>query len=65
MRRNSPLTVTVNGEAAEVLAAVGYAGSVDGYQVNFQMPFDVRTGSAMIQLAAAWIPGTPVSIAVQ
>jgi uncharacterized protein (TIGR03437 family) len=65
MRRNSPLTVTVNGEAAEVLAAVGYPGSVDGYQVNFQMPFDVRTGSAMIQLAAAWIPGTPVSIAVQ
>ena len=59
MRRNSPRTVT--GEAAEVLAAVGYPGSVDGYQVNFQMPFDVRT----IQLAAAWIPGKPVSIAVQ
>ncbi|HTX39112.1 MAG TPA: hypothetical protein VME43_29010 [Bryobacteraceae bacterium] len=47
MRRNSPLTVTVNGEAAEVLAAVGYPGSVDGYQVNFQMPFDVRTGVAI------------------
>jgi uncharacterized protein (TIGR03437 family) len=28
---NSPLTVTVNGEAAEVLAAVGCPGSVDSY----------------------------------
>jgi hypothetical protein len=62
---NSPLTVTVNGEAAEVLAAVGYPGSVDGYQVNFQMPSDVQAGNATIQLTAAWIPGTPVSIAVQ
>jgi len=62
---NSPLTVTVNGEAAEVLAAVGYPGSVDGYQVNFQMPSDVQKGNASIQLTAAWIPGAPVSIPVQ
>jgi hypothetical protein len=62
---NSPLTVTVNGEAADVLAAVGYPGSVDGYQVNFQMPSDIQKGNASIQLTAAWIPGTPVSIPVQ
>ena len=31
----SPIEVTVNGNSAEVLAAVGYPGSVDGYQVNF------------------------------
>jgi uncharacterized protein (TIGR03437 family) len=32
--------VTVNGEAAEVLAAVDYPGAVGGYQVNFRMPSD-------------------------
>jgi uncharacterized protein (TIGR03437 family) len=62
---NSPLTVTVNGETAEVLAPVGYPGSVDGYQVNFQMPSDIQKGNASIQLTAAWIPGAPVSIPVQ
>jgi uncharacterized protein (TIGR03437 family) len=62
---NSPFTVTVNGEAAEVPAAVGYPGSVDGYQVNFRIPSDVQQGNAMIQLTAAWIPGTPVSIPIQ
>jgi hypothetical protein len=62
---NSPLTVAVNGEAAEALAAVGYPGSVDGYQVNFRIPSDAQQGNAMIQLTAAWIPGTPVSIPIQ
>jgi uncharacterized protein (TIGR03437 family) len=33
---NSPVEVTVNGKPAEVLAAVGYPGVVDGYQVNFR-----------------------------
>ena len=41
---NSPVAVTVNREAAEVLAAVGYPGAVDGYQVNFRMPSDVAKG---------------------
>ena len=62
---NSPTTVTVNGEAAQVLAAVGYPGATDGYQVNFRMPSDVKMGNAVIQLTTAWIPGPLVSIAVQ
>jgi hypothetical protein len=62
---NSPLALTVNGKAADVLAAVGYPGAVDGYQVNFRMPSDVPKGTATIQLTAAWIPGAPVSITVQ
>jgi len=35
---NSPVAVTVNGKPAEFLAAVGFPGAVDGYQVNFRMP---------------------------
>ena len=62
---NSPVDVTVNGKPAEVLAAVGYPGAVDGYQVNFRMPSDTAKGVATIQVSAAWIAGTPVNIAVQ
>ena len=57
--------MTVNGQPADVLAAVGYPGAGDGYQVNFHMPPDVQKGNAIIQLTAAWVPGAPVSIPVQ
>ena len=62
---NSPVTVTVNGKPADVLAAVGYPGAVDGYQVNFRIPPDVAKGTAAIQLSAAWITSASVSVAVQ
>jgi uncharacterized protein (TIGR03437 family) len=62
---NSPVEVTVNGKAAEFLAAVGYPGALDGYQVNFRVPSDAAKGVASIQVSAAWIAGTPVNIAVQ
>jgi len=62
---NSPVQVTVNGNPAQVLAAVSYPGSVDGYQVNFQVPPETVPGMATIQVSAAWIPGPAVSIPVQ
>ena len=62
---NSPLDVTVNGKSAEVLAAVGYPGAVDGFQVNFRVPPDTGTGTATIQISSAWIPGPPVNIEVK
>ncbi len=62
---NSPVNVTANGEAAEVLGAVGYPGAVNAYQVNFQLPSDVAKGVASIQVIAAWIPGPPVNINIQ
>lgn len=62
---NSPVDVTVNGTSAEVLAAVGYPGAVDGYQVNFRVPPDTATGVATIQISTAWIVGRAVNIAVQ
>jgi uncharacterized protein (TIGR03437 family) len=62
---NSPIDVTVNGKSAEVLGAVGYPGSVDSYQVNFRIPSDIGSGSATIQISAAWIPGVSVSIQVK
>ena len=62
---NSPVTVAVNGSPAEVLAAVGLPGTVDGYQVNFQVPKDAARGSAIVQVTAAWIAGPTVSIPIQ
>jgi uncharacterized protein (TIGR03437 family) len=62
---NSPVGVTVNGKTAEVLGAVGFPGSVDGYQVNFQLPPDTPKGFAAIQVSAAWVMGSPVNIPVQ
>ena len=62
---NSPLDVTVNGKSAEVLAAVGYPGAVDGFQVNFRVPPDTGTGTATIQISSAWIPGAPVNMEVK
>jgi uncharacterized protein (TIGR03437 family) len=62
---NSPVEVTVNGKAAEVIGAAGYPGAVDGYQVNFRVPPDTAKGPASIQISAAWISGVPVSIPVR
>jgi uncharacterized protein (TIGR03437 family) len=62
---NSPVAVTVNGKSAELLAAVGLPGAMDGYQVNFRMPPDIAKGIATVQVSAAWITSAPVSIAVQ
>lgn len=62
---NSPVEVTVNGRAAEVLAAVGYPGAVDGYQVNFRVPPDAAKGTATVQVSAAFIAGSEVRITIQ
>jgi uncharacterized protein (TIGR03437 family) len=62
---NSPVEVIVNGISAEVLAAVGYPGSVDSYRVDFCVPDRVGHGTAQLQLSAAWIPSAAVAIAIQ
>jgi hypothetical protein len=62
---NSPVAITVNGAAAEVLYAGGYPGSVDSYQVNFRMPTGLPAGMASLQISAAWIAGPSVLLAVQ
>ena len=62
---NSPIDVTVNGEPAELIGAVGYPGSADGYQVNFRLPGTTPKGLATVQLSAAWIKGPAVQLPVQ
>jgi uncharacterized protein (TIGR03437 family) len=62
---NSPIEVKVNGKPAEVLAAIGTPGTVDGYDVQFRVPADAGKGLTTIQLTAAWIAGPTVTIAVE
>jgi uncharacterized protein (TIGR03437 family) len=64
-RVNSPLQVTVNEKIVAVISAVGSPGAVDRYQVKFRVPPGTEKGMATIQVTAAWIASTPVSIAVQ
>ena len=62
---NSPVEVKVDGAAAEILAAVGYPGSADAYQVNFRVPAGTGRGTASLQVTAAWIPGAATVLSVQ
>jgi uncharacterized protein (TIGR03437 family) len=62
---NSPLTVKVNGQDAEVVSGVGWPGLVDTYRVDFRVPSGMAAGTASVQLSAAWIAGPAVRIAVQ
>ena len=62
---NSPLQVTVNGDAAEVIRAVGSPGTEDRYQVRFRLPPGIKKGTATIQVSAAWISGAPATIEVR
>jgi hypothetical protein len=62
---NSPVEVSVNGVAAEVLYAGGYPGTTDRYQVDFRLPSGIPPGAVSLQVTAAWIAGPEVKIAVQ
>ena len=62
---NSPIEVIVSGLSAQVLYAGGYPGTADTYQVNFQVPDGVASGTASLQMTAAWIAGSTVHIPVQ
>jgi uncharacterized protein (TIGR03437 family) len=62
---NSPVDVFVNGKDVSSINKIGWPGETDVYRVDFQLPSDVSSGAATIQLTAAWIPGPTVTIAVK
>jgi hypothetical protein len=57
--------VVVNGTEVLAINKIGWPGETDDYRVDFQLPSDVTSGAAAIQLTAAWIPGPTVTIAVE
>jgi len=62
---NSPVEVTVNGNAAEVLNKIGWPGTTDTYRVDIRVPDGTAPGPAKVQLTAGFIPGREVSLPVQ
>jgi hypothetical protein len=61
---NSPVTVTFNGKELSAITKIGWPGQKDLYWLDFQVPSDAATGTAILGLIAAWIPGPTVSIPV-
>lgn len=62
---NADVEIDVNGTPAEVIVKSGWPGQVGVYRVDFRMPSTVATGTAQLQLTAAWIPADKVQVAVQ
>ena len=60
---NSPVQVTVNGQAADAIGAVGVPGLVDTYRVTFRAPG--TAGEATVYVTAAWIAGSTVTFIVK
>jgi len=57
---SSPLDVTINGMAAEVINSIGWPGTADMYRVDFRVPSGVTPGVAKLRLTSAWIPSDEV-----
>jgi uncharacterized protein (TIGR03437 family) len=58
----SPVEVLVNGKSALAINQVGVPESTDTCRVDFQAPDDTEAGQATLQLSAAWVKGTVVSV---
>lgn len=61
----SPVEVLVNGKSSPTINQVGVPGTADTYRVDFRLPDDTTAGRATLQLIAAWVPGSMVSIPVR
>jgi hypothetical protein len=62
---NAPVTVVFNGKELPVINKIGWPGTKNLYRVDFQVPSDASSGTATLQLTAAWIPGPTVTIPVK
>lgn len=60
-----PVHLSVNGNPAAAINALGWPGLVDAYRVDVQVPSDATAGRIALQLIAAWIPGHVVNVPVQ
>ena len=62
---SSPVEVVVNGTPNPVQYAGSYPSSIDGYQVNFQLPSGTASGSASLSVMSGFIAGATVTIPIQ
>ena len=62
---NSPVEVTVNGKASQVINALGWPGMNNVYRVDFRVPEGTAAGTATLGLSVAWINGPEVKLPVR
>lgn len=62
---NAPVTVVFDDKELPVINKVGWPGQTNLYRVDFQVPSDASSGSAIVQLIATWIPGPVTTICVR
>jgi uncharacterized protein (TIGR03437 family) len=62
---NSPVEVTVNGQAAVIVNKLGWPGTTGTYRVDFRILDETTSGMASIQMSAAFITGPPAQIPLQ
>lgn len=60
----APVNVFVNGQPAQVINKVGWPSTTDRYRIDFRTPPGI-SGSATLQIEAAWIPGGAITIPAQ
>jgi len=61
----SPVEVLLNGKSSPAINQVGVPGTTDTYRVDFRVPDDTVTGTASVQISAAWVKGSAVSMPVR
>jgi hypothetical protein len=62
---NSPVDVTIQGKPAEVLNKIGWPATTDTYRLDIRVPDGITRGMATLQVTAAFIPGSGVSVPVE
>jgi len=62
---NSPVEVTVNGKASQVVNALGWPTLNNVYRVDFVVPDGTAAGMATLGLSVAWINGPEVKFPVR
>lgn len=61
----SPVEVLVNGKPTAALNQIGVPGTTDTYRVDFRVPDDAGSGTATVQLSAAWVKGATAPIPIR
>jgi uncharacterized protein (TIGR03437 family) len=62
---NSPVEVTVNGQAVVIVNKLGWPGTIGNYRIDFRIPDGIASGMATVQLSAAFISGPATQIPIQ
>ena len=62
---NSPVEVTVDGKAVEVINKIGWPAMTNVYRLDIKVPEGIAAGMSALQITSAFISGSEVKIPLQ